>query len=106
LEGGVYRKSSDGFVFRNAFHPEIAELCIDEFTRPGDLVVSPFSGSGTILAVAELMGRSWVGYEINARLKGLINESIYGPNRPAIYKNIEKRYLIGNTRSVEKEAGN
>lgn len=34
-------------------------------SRPGDVVVDPFSGSGTTLVVAEQLQRIWVGCEMN-----------------------------------------
>lgn len=34
-------------------------------TDPGDLVLDPFLGSGTTAAVAEALGRRWLGIEIN-----------------------------------------
>ena len=84
LQDSMMRKDSKGFVFRDAIHPDIPRRCIDEFTSKGELVVSPFAGSGTILAVAEEMKRNWVGYEINKNLELLIKESIYGP-KPKVY---------------------
>lgn len=90
LTGGTQRVDLSGYRFRNAIHPRIVELCIEEFSNPNDLIVSPFTGSGTILAVAEIMGRNWIGYEIDDKLKSLINESIYGPVRPKIYSDIIK----------------
>ena len=35
-------------------------------SKPGDLVLDPFSGSGTTLVAAEQLGRLWVGCEMNA----------------------------------------
>lgn len=32
---------------------------------PGDIILDPFSGSGTTLVVAEQLGRQWIGCEIN-----------------------------------------
>lgn len=34
-------------------------------TDPGDLVLDPFLGSGTTAVVAQTLGRSWLGIEIN-----------------------------------------
>ena len=99
LTGGTQRVDSNGYRFRNAIHPKIAELCIEEFSSPGDLIVSPFTGSGTILAVAEIMGRKWVGYEIDKKLRLLINESIFGPKRPSIYSGIINKYQMLDDRS-------
>lgn len=87
LKDSMQRRDSEGFLFRDAIHPEIVKRAVDEFSRPGDLVLSPFAGSGTIVTVAELMGRNWVGYEINTRLRKLIQESVQGP-RPEIYAEV------------------
>lgn len=34
-------------------------------TNPGDLVIDPFAGSGTTLAVAKRLGRAWCGIELS-----------------------------------------
>jgi DNA modification methylase len=38
---------------------------INVFTRPGDLVLDPFSGSGTTAIAAKKLGRQYLGIEIN-----------------------------------------
>jgi DNA modification methylase len=43
--------------------PAVAERAILLTTDPGDLVVDPFFGSGTTGAVAERLGRRWLGFE-------------------------------------------
>ncbi len=86
LEKGTDRRSADGFVFRDAIHPEIVKRCLDHFTSPGDLVISPFTGSGTVLAVARIMKRHTVGYEINRGLKSLIQASVETPELWDIYQ--------------------
>lgn len=85
FSGGTSRRDSRGHVFRDAIHPEIVKRCLDQFTSPGELVISPFAGSGTILSVARLMGRRCIGYEINSDLKPLIKESIETPERFSAY---------------------
>jgi site-specific DNA-methyltransferase (adenine-specific) len=35
-------------------------------SNPGDLVLDPFGGSGTTLAVAKKLGRHWLGFELSA----------------------------------------
>lgn len=79
LQRGTNRRDSRGYLFRDAIHPEIVKRCLEQFTSPGELVVAPFAGSGTILSVAKLMGRRCTGYEINSNLKALIKESIETP---------------------------
>jgi hypothetical protein len=40
------------------------EYLIDVFTKPGDLIVEPFAGTGTTLVAAKNMKRKCIGYEI------------------------------------------
>jgi DNA modification methylase len=94
LEGGTTRTMPDGKRFRDAVHPEVIERCIARFTRPGDLVLNPFCGSGTVLAVCAIMGRRAIGYEVDTTLTPLIDQSVNGPRRGAIYAGIEDRYRI------------
>lgn len=39
--------------------------CILAGSRPGDIVLDPFFGSGTTGEVAERLGRQWIGIELN-----------------------------------------
>lgn len=43
----------------------IVEPCILAGSRFGNLILDPFSGSGTVGAVAERLGRRWVGTDLN-----------------------------------------
>jgi site-specific DNA-methyltransferase (adenine-specific) len=47
------------------FPPKLIEPCIRASTRPGQLVLDPFFGSGTVGVVAEELGRRYVGIELN-----------------------------------------
>jgi site-specific DNA-methyltransferase (adenine-specific) len=44
---------------------ELVRRIIGVSSNPGDVVLDPFAGSGTTLAVAKAMGRSGVGIELN-----------------------------------------
>ena len=79
LKGGGFRRDSRGFTFRDAFHPEIVSRCLKQLTSPGDLVVCPFAGSGTVPAVARLLGRRCIAFETDKHLKPLIKETIARP---------------------------
>ena len=49
-----------------AVMPEaIVEPCVLASSRPGDTVLDPFTGSGTVAVVANRHGRSFVGTELN-----------------------------------------
>jgi DNA modification methylase len=47
------------------FPPEIPEICIKAGSKPGDIILDPFSGSGTTGNVAERLGRKYIGIELN-----------------------------------------
>lgn len=46
---------------------ELVAYCIGNHTRPGDLVLDPFLGSGTTLIACEQLGRQCFGVEIEPR---------------------------------------
>lgn len=49
-----------------AVMPEaLAEPCVLAGSRPGDTVLDPFFGSGTVGRVAERLGRDWIGIDLN-----------------------------------------
>ncbi len=55
---------------RNIHHParfptQLAEFFILSGTNEGDIVLDPFSGSGTTCFVAEKLNRRWIGIDVN-----------------------------------------
>jgi len=44
-------------------HEELLERVIRTSSNPGDIVLDAFAGSGTTLAVAEKLGRRWIGID-------------------------------------------
>ena len=48
------------------FPEKLVEPCILAGSRPGDLVLDPFCGSGTVGVVAARYGRGFIGIELNA----------------------------------------
>ena len=70
---------------RNRMHPaafpeDIPEFFINLFTKPSDMVLDPFCGSGTTCAVAAKIGRKYIGIEIsreycdNARVRADVSQ--------------------------------
>ena len=47
------------------FPEELARKCIDIWSNEGDIVLDPFSGSGTVGSVALKMNRRYIGIDIN-----------------------------------------
>ena len=77
-------------------------------SNPGDLVVDPFAGSGTTLAVAKKLGRRWVGFElspnyaaqIQARLDAAeVGQPLGGAEEPKVSAPRTPRRLNGKAAS-------
>ena len=72
-----------GTSFERVAHPcqmpeAILERIIRVATNSGDLVVDPFAGSGTTLAVAKRLGRCFWGCELSPRYANVIVERLRG----------------------------
>ena len=60
----VHTQGFNGAHFAT-FPPKLIEPCILASTKPGDFVLDPFFGSGTVGEVASKHSRSYVGIELN-----------------------------------------
>lgn len=58
------------------FPPALIEPCILAGSRPNDIVLDPFMGSGTTAAVAAKHGRRYIGCELNEEYGDLQDERI------------------------------
>ena len=66
---------SQGFVTEvkeKRVHPtqkplELFKWCIEQFTNKGDSVLDPFMGSGTTIIACEVLGRDYIGIEIEPK---------------------------------------
>lgn len=59
-------------VRKNDFHEamfpdELVRRCIKMYSFPGDTVLDPFMGRGTVGSVARRLERNYIGYELNPR---------------------------------------
>jgi DNA modification methylase len=59
------KKRSNLFNWRGQFTPEFVEYILQNFTKKGDFVLDPFSGSGTVLQEASKLHLKATGIEIN-----------------------------------------
>lgn len=64
LNGSQWSKGKEMHLCPMQF--DIADRCIEQFTMPGELVLDPFSGLGTVPYRAVLKGRRAIGHELNA----------------------------------------
>lgn len=58
------------------FPAELPNICILAGSEPGDLILDPFAGSGTTCSVAKLLGRRFVGIELNSEYAALADKRI------------------------------
>lgn len=61
--------------------PALATLFLKEHSRMGDTVLDPFAGFGTTLLVAEAMGRTAFGLEIDAGRVAYVRSKLGHPQR-------------------------
>jgi modification methylase len=73
---GARQMRGQGGRRSGAFPPEIPRRLISMFSVEGDLVLDPFTGTGTTLAEAVLLKRAAVGYEVDASLRGDIERTL------------------------------
>lgn len=59
---------------------EIVKRCVKLFTFVEDIVLDPFTGSGTTLKVAKELGRHFVGYEIMKSYENIISQKLKSVN--------------------------
>lgn len=75
--GGERLKDADGRKAHPTQKPEgLLQRILLATTRPGDLVVDPFFGTGTTGAVARLLGRRWIGVERDPAYAAVARERI------------------------------
>lgn len=60
-----HRKFKSAARKANALSTKILDRVVEMSTRPGDLVLDPFGGSGTTFAVCESRQRRWLGIELD-----------------------------------------
>ena len=64
--------------YHGNFVPQIPSDLIRRFTKPGDVVVEPFMGSGTTLFECERLERRYIGYDINAEIVSAVESKMEG----------------------------
>jgi site-specific DNA-methyltransferase (adenine-specific) len=62
---GVWHIGTTPSYTKACFPERLPQLCIDLLSYKDDLVLDPFSGSGTTCYVAKSMGRKYLGFEIS-----------------------------------------
>lgn len=68
----------------NKLHPTQKPLSVllpmvETFSPPGGVVLDPFSGSGSSLLAAKMLGRSWLGIELDAQYHAIASRRLHQP---------------------------
>lgn len=91
------RKFNSIDVFATPKPEKLIHRILTLATKPGDLVLDSFLGSGTTAAVAHKMGRRWIGIEMG--------DHIYSHCLPRLKKVIDCEDAGGITKSVKWQGG-
>jgi hypothetical protein len=108
LASDVWSVKTAGSVtgFPTEKHEDLLERIIDWLTVEGDLVLDAFSGSGTTVAVAERLGRRWIGidatkYAVYTATARLLRQRQRGDTRGSTFTlNMAGLYDYGLLRSL------
>jgi adenine-specific DNA-methyltransferase len=84
-------------TFEHEKNEFIIQRVLDWITNPGDLILDSFLGSGTTAAVAQKMGRRWIGIELG--------DHAYTHCRPRLQKVIDGSDQSGISKSVGWKGG-
>jgi len=76
--GNVWRypTASAGHGHPAAYPEELARDHVATWSNPGDLVLDPFSGSGTTAKAAKTLGRQFIGLEVNPEYCAIAEQRI------------------------------
>ena len=55
---------------------------VADFSNPGDLILDPFCGSGTTLVAAAMLGRRYIGIEIEEKYVKIAEERLRNVTPP------------------------
>lgn len=86
------------------FPIELPTRCLASVAKPGDLVIDPYSGSGTTLSAAKNLGMNYLGIEISSDYISLANSRLehYLDDSKRIEDELQKHKVV-KTFSQRKE---
>lgn len=82
-----YRDREDVWVINRPFKPgkkknaneqpiKLPVKALQYTTKPGNIILDPFMGGGTTAVACKMLGRNFIGFELNKNLKPHINERL------------------------------
>lgn len=76
--------------YRACYKPQLPRLFIEKLTRPGERVYDPFSGRGTTILEAALLGRRAAANDINPLSEILARPRLTPPEPEAVARRLEE----------------
>ncbi|MEI7856377.1 MAG: DNA methyltransferase [Methanomicrobiales archaeon] len=74
--------------YRACFKPQLPRFFINTLTKKGDIVYDPFSGRGTTVVEAGLMGRNVIANDANPLSRIMTEPRFFPPDYPAVEKRL------------------
>ncbi|MCK4365104.1 MAG: hypothetical protein KAW45_03555 [Thermoplasmatales archaeon] len=85
-----------------SFPPRVPHYFISRFTKPGDIVLDPFSGRGTTPAEACMMGRVGIGSDLNPMAVVLTKAKVKMPLLNSVIRRLKDLEKTFEPRSVRE----
>lgn len=82
--------------YRACFKPQLPRFFIERLTHEGDVVYDPFSGRGTTIIEAALLGRNIIANDVNPLSALLSRPRLYAPTTTEVAERLEKIPLTSN----------
>ena len=111
---GVWNISNSGIGHTTPFAEELVKRCIKLWSCPGDTVLDPFAGAGTVNKVAIENGRNAIGIELLKEFYDLAKSERFNKWDDSIYetddsiecmkKRFNEQLLIGKEQSAKGKA--
>ena len=97
----IYRYLWNGMLQENMgskevrYHPtqkplELMEWCIENYSKPNDLIFDPFCGSGTTCVAAKRLGRRYIGIDISEEYCDIARKRLEAEEKGITVKELEK----------------
>lgn len=91
---GSWGKSNNWVNHFNPFPPELVKRMLLLTTSEGDVVLDPFSGSGTVPAQAYVMGRKYIGLDLNEGYREMFQKQVLPAIKEQHKQTIERNHQV------------
>ncbi len=88
------------FRYPAKFHPPVVQALLDRYTEPGDLILDPFCGSGTLMVEASVAGRPSIGFDVDPLSVLLANAKVSRFQPKALQDNADR--LLKSMQSTQR----